>query len=295
MGDSPGSWRRFIRQDTALAAIALLAGTAGVLLAGQYLEKRASDKNAELESRYATVPVVVAAGDIAQGTALQPSNLAARRMPREYLPADAVPVEEVSGLVGTNTLIEVRRGTPVLTSAVQRSAASTTLAATLSSSERAVTIPVDEISSHAGGVRIGDHVDLFHARSVSGEAVLIPLLQNVQVLGTGPDLREGLGETGSSFRERSYATVTLRVATADAPRLLLAQQAGQIAMLLRAAGDAQHVQTRILRAQELMRQPGPAAPRAASGMELLVGGSGSPVPERSWLRAGERSQRGEST
>jgi len=288
-------WLQVFRQDAVLAAIALLAGASGVLLASQYLEKRATDKSAELESRYASVPVVVAATDIAQGSVLQESSLAARRMPGAYLPADVIDVERAGDLPGKTTRIEIRRGTPILASAVQSTTAGTTLAATLAPSERALTISVDEISSHAGGLRIGDHVDLYHTRSVAGEAVLVPLLQHVQVLGVGSALREGTDESPDDFTDRRYATVTLRVSASDAPRLLLAQQAGQVALLLRAASDDALQPGRILRAAELLQPPRPPTQRVAPGMELLVGGAGSPTPERSWLRTGVAGQSGEAT
>lgn len=216
-------------------------------------------------------------------------------MPREFLPDDAFAVDQAADLLGTNTRIDIRRGTPVLASAVQRRAAPSTLSTILSPSERAITIAVDEISSHAGGLRVGDHVDVYHARSVAGEAVLVPLLQRVQILGVGPDLQDHADDSPSGYRERSFGTVTLRVAAIDAPRLLLAQQAGQVAMLLRATGDDDLLQTRILRAPELMQPLRTVAPRAVSGVELLVGGTGSPVPERSMLRVGERTRRGDST
>jgi pilus assembly protein CpaB len=198
-------------------------------------------------------------------------------------------------LLGTNTRIDIRRGTPVLASAIQRITAPSSLSATLALTERALTIAVDEISSHAGGIRVGDHVDVYYARSIAGEAVLVPLLQRVQVLGIGPDLQDLQDSSASTFHERSFGTVTLRVAATDAPRLLLAQQAGQISMLLRATGDEEHLPTRTLRAPELMQPIRTAAPQSAPGIELLIGGTGAPVPERSWLRVGERSLRGEST
>lgn len=293
--NASSGWLGIFRQDAVLAAIALLAGAGGVLLASQYLEKRASDKSAELESRYASVPVVVAATDIAQGSTLQVSSLAARQMPGAYLPADVVGVDRAGDLPGKTARIEIRRGTPILTSAVQSAMDGTTLAATLSPSERALTIAVDEISSHAGGLRIGDHVDLYHGRSVAGEAVLVPLLQHVQVLGVGSALREGTDGDPDDFTDRRYATVTLRVSASDAPRLLLAQQAGQVALLLRAADDDALQPNRVLRAAELLQPASPGSKRATPGMELLVGGAGSPTPERSWLRTGAAGRSGEST
>lgn len=285
--------KRLLRQDAVLAAIALAAGTGGVVLAANYLEQRATDKSTELESRYAAVPVVVAATDIARGSRLQAAVLAARRMPGAYLPADAVAVDRAGELPGKFARIDIRRGTPILDSAVQAEATGATLAAVLAPSERALTIAVDEISSHAGGLRIGDHVDLYHARSVAGEAVLVPLLQHVQVLGVGSVLRESPQPGPEEWEESRYASVTLRVPATEAPRLLLAQQAGQVSLLLRAAGDDALLPTRLLRAPDLLQLAKPDAPRAAPGVELLVGGGGSSTPERSWLRAGAAGRGGE--
>jgi pilus assembly protein CpaB len=279
-----------VRQDAMLVALALGCGIGGAWLAGHYLDSRAAATEAQLASRYTTRAVVVAASDIAAGDTVLQEKLAARRMPQEFLPADAVPPERAAELLGGRAAIAIRRGTPVVPAALHTGSGPPRLSALLAPGERALTVPVDEINSHAGGVEVGDHVDISYRRGRSGETFLLPLLQQVEVLATGATFQpDGGGEATGS--ERHYGTVTLRVGERDAARLLLAQAAGELSLLLRAPGDAT-VQAVVLRSSRELLQQGPAAARQrVPGTEVLTGGNGGTEPMRTWLSLGAATAR----
>jgi pilus assembly protein CpaB len=149
----------------------------------------------------------------------------------------------------------------------------------LSPGERAVTIPVDDLASHAGRLRSGDRIDLYFGQRQAGDAVLAPLLQQVEILAVGDSFAAGVdGES------RPYSTVTLRVPASDAPRVLLAQQAGELQLLLRGVADQQAGSGAIRSSRELLRR---AAPRSTGGgVEVLTGGNGKLTPDRTWLGVG---------
>jgi pilus assembly protein CpaB len=277
--------KRLVRQDAVLVALALGCGIGGAWLAGHYLDARAAATEAQLASRYATRAVVVAASDIAAGDTLLQAKLAARRMPQEFLPADAVPVERAAELLGGRATIDIRRGTPVVPAALRTGAAPSRLAALLAPGERALTVPVDEINSQAGGVEVGDRLDVYYRPGRSGETLLLPLLQQVEVLATGATFESGGGDEATRS-DRHYGTVTLRVGERDAARLLLAQAAGELSLLLRAPGDAT-LQAVVLRSSRELLQQGPAATRQRlPGTEVLTGGNGGTEPMRTWLNVG---------
>jgi pilus assembly protein CpaB len=283
MEESGWNWRRWLRTDVLLTVAGVSAGAAGAVLGGKYLEARAADAEAAAASRYQTREIVVAAADVARGQLLGSNNLALRKVPQEFIPADAVPAARAEAVLGSRAAINIARGTPILAAAVADARNEPSrLSGVLSQDERALTVAVDELSSQAGAVGAGDRIDLYYGRRDGGEAVLVPLLQQVEVLVAGEALPPGAGD---GLRSRHYSTVTLRVSAADAPRVLLAQQAGDLFMLLRAPDDDALQPVAVRNSRELLRRPstGPAP----AGTELLTGGAGELFPSRTWLAPGQ--------
>lgn len=273
--------KRLLRQDILLAALALGCGIGGAWLAGRYLDARAAAAESQLAGRYVARAVVVAGSDIAAGETVQQAKLAVRRMPQEFLPSDAVPEERVSELLGGQAAIAIRRGTPIVPAAV-RTGTLPRLSELLVPGERALTVPVDEINSHAGAIEVGDRIDVYYRPARSGDVLLMPLLQQVEVLAVGTTFLPA-ASTDESGSERHYGTVTLRVTEHDAGLLLLAQAAGELALLMRAPGDAAK-QVAVLRSSRELLQSTPR--RKVSGLEVLTGGSGGATPVRTWLSVG---------
>lgn len=281
-------WRRWLRTDVLLTVVALVAGISGAMLGGQYLRLRAADAEARVARKYEERQVIVAAGDVARGTSLDAGNLALRSMPAQFLPADSLPAGRAGELIGAVAAIDLSRGMPIVPAALTTAAAVPRLSAALAIDERALTVAVDELDSHAGGLRTGDRVDLYFSRREADRSLLAPLLQQVEILSVGDSFTTR--QEGSS---QQYATVTLRVPAAEAPRILLAQQAGELSLLLRSRED--HVlQPSVVRSSsELLRQPAPPR-QALADVELLIGGHGDQVPERRMIRVGA-SRTGEAS
>lgn len=275
-------WRRWLRVDVALTCVALGAGAGAALLAGQFLSARAAAAEAELARRYESEQVVVASADVARGTALDSGNLALRQVPREFLPPDAIPASRAADVLGGRAAIDIARGSPILAGAIVAGKGPVRLSAALATGERALTLAVDDLSSQAGNLRAGDRIDLFYGQRDSGDALLVPLLQKVEILAVGDSF--ALEEGGTP---RPYSTVTLRVSTEEAPRVLLAQQAGELVVLLRSVSDHDEVPGVIRNSSELLRQP--AVRSAVNRVEVLTGGHGQLVPQRTWLVAGART------
>lgn len=283
MDDKVSGWRRWLRADVALTLVAVVAGTGGAVLAGQYLTERASAAERQLAGRYAGREVVVAAGDLPRGAVLSATNLASRSVPQAYLPADAVPASRAGQLLGATLAIDVRRGTPIVAAALAEGTRAAKLSDVLAGDERAMTVSVDDLNSQAGGLRTGDRVDLYYSERAGGGALLVPLLQQVEILGVG----ESFNGEDASGRPMDFTTVTLRVAAADAPRVLLAQQAGELSVLLRNPGDTATLPVAVRSSAELLRAP--VARRSSSQIELLIGGEGGQVPHRRLISTGTRA------
>lgn len=268
-----------------LVVIALAAGAAALFAVQRYLHQEVQRVEADTAARYRPQAVVVASRDIEAGQVLSAEQLAVRRMPRDFLPATALPDDAAGELIGRRLLVPLRRGDALTRTALAPRAAAS-LAMELPPGERAVTLAVDDIRSHAGLVRAGDEVDLYllQDRGASGGRLSV-LLERVPVIAIGERLR-GAKDDGAG-----YGTITLRASSANAARILLAEQAGRLAVLLRAQGDESPTVLVVRDTRELFgRPPGAGAARRAQAVEVLLGGAGGPEPRRLWLTStGERT------
>jgi pilus assembly protein CpaB len=281
-------WRKLVRLDTVLLLVAVTAGITGAALSSRYLGASAAATEASLRNRYKTKSVVVAAMDLSAGESLDATRLAVRKVPGEFLPDDAVPAERASDLMGERTMIPIRRGTPVVAAALRETRSPQRLSAVLSGGRRALTIAVDQMNSQAGNLRAGDRVDLYYSRGADGESVLVPLLQHIEILAVGASLPGDDGHADSGDMDRDFSTITLDLASEDAVRVVLAQQSGTVSVVLRAPTDTSEISTDPRSSRDFLRRP--QKPRTTSGdsrIELLVGGGGGLLPERSWLTVGQ--------
>lgn len=280
MEETGTKWRRWLRTDVLLTLVALVAGVSGAMLGGQYLRLRAADAEARVARKYEERQVIVAAGDVVRGTPLDAGKLALRSIPAQFLPADSVPAERAGELIGAVAAVDLSRGTPIVPALLTSAGTVPRLSAALAIDERALTVAVDDLDSHAGGLRAGDRVDLFYSRREGDRSLLAPLLQQVEVLATGDSFM-----AQQDAVPQQYTTVTLRVPVTEAPRILLAQQAGELSLLLRSREDHVLQPATVRSSSELLRQP--VAPRQSlADVELLIGGQGEQIPERRMIRVG---------
>ena len=141
------------------------------------------------------------------------------------------------------------------------------MAAKLSTSERAITIAVDQISGVAGYVSPGDHVDIYATFTVpvpskAGERRAdmrtYLLLTNVRVLETG--VKTGLSRRRTfASKATAYTSVTLRVREQDAHILAFSQMQGQLTLALRPPGDPTQPTRRELDMEGLLKLLGSRA------------------------------------
>ncbi|WP_459614881.1 Flp pilus assembly protein CpaB [Bordetella sp. 2513F-2] len=184
-----------------------------------------------------TYPVVVAARPIAAGERIDAAALEIERWPT--LPAAALPA--VDGLVGETARLDIAAGQPVTQALLVRG-----LARYLQPGERAVTIPVDDLSGVQNRVQPGDRVDLFYVveRGIEVAGTQTRLLQSaVKVLAYGMNSVDGpsasedkpaAGQRGSPAARNAVLAVPVERVN----ELLLASRSGRLQMALRAPEDA---------------------------------------------------------
>lgn len=216
------------------AGFGLLALLAGLLAAGtssRYLDRQ------EEALRQAALRVqldrVVAASALAVGTVLEAEHLAARAYPAELVPSDSWDAAQFESLIGLVLGQPLRAGDLISKAHVQE--ASSPFSQQLLAGRRALTLPVDAISSVSGLIRPGDLIDIYVSFDDRQRRVTAPLLQSVLVLATGQKSGEGVATT--RLDKDAYSTLTLDVGPDDALKLLAARQHGRISALLRNPDD----------------------------------------------------------
>jgi pilus assembly protein CpaB len=281
--------------------IALAALTSGGLAfygAQRYLSDSSAEVQRSWQERYAPRDVLVASRDLDAGRPLSMSDLARRSIPSSFVPGGALTPERLREVVGKPLLLPLRAGDPVVDSVVAgRNEAA--LAARLREGARAVTVPVDEVSSQAGLVRPGDRVDLMLAEELTeGEERCIrvkPLLESLSVLATGRVQGESAQAAEAMLRRgvdvSSYSTITLDVTPEQAQQLALALRVGELIPLLRGDTDQSPLQLaeRIEGRPECVPPPPKSAeekasaPRRGRNIELIVGGESAAQRSELWV------------
>lgn len=241
-----------------MLALALIMGGITVFLVNTFLQREVTERGRVQEVR--TVPVVVAAADLGVGTRLEPALMRVVDWPVAVAP-DGVfsDVKTVMGEKPPVVLQEIRRGEPVLPYKLSPHGARGGLPSRIPEDQRAITIPVTEVTGVAGFVVPGDFVDVLHT-SVIGRKDNLPvtrvLLQNVQVLGIDQVTSRDQAEP------KVVNAVTLLANTEASQRLTLAMATGTITLILRNEFDASLLATSDVTWQNLVPFiPEPEKPR----------------------------------
>jgi pilus assembly protein CpaB len=277
-----------------LAVLALAAGGTAFWATQRFLADSSAGVRRQWEARYALRPVLVAARDLTAGQTLVDGDLARREMPAGFLPSSTFAATEAGRALGQRLAVSLRAGDPVGEAALE--ARVPALSRRLPEGSRAVTVPVDQVSSQAGLVRPGDRVDLMLAEErIEGAercVVVRSLLEAVHVLATGQATREALrpGEARVDL-DTTYSTITLDVTPEQAQQLAVGLRMGELIPMLRGADD--HAPTGLdalgdgrLACRGAAREAGAAPPRVAPrrlAVDVLVGGRQPGGFSRLWV------------
>ena len=127
---------------------------------------------------------------------------------------------------------------PILTTKISGEGQGASIAALLPDGKRAAAVRINDVSGVAGFIQPNDSVDVLITRQVTGSQtdaqVTDVLLQNVRVIATDQDAK------GANGQPTLAKTATLEVDPLDAQKLALAQQVGQLSLVLRKPGEEQN-------------------------------------------------------
>ncbi|NYE26430.1 Flp pilus assembly protein CpaB [Pigmentiphaga litoralis] len=235
-----------IEKKWGMLAVALSAGAIAAWLSQRYVQARIDQ--VEAGARKPQVAVLVAAEDLPAGARLTHASIAVRDMPGEWTSDSALTPEHAEAVLSASLSHPVRRGEPILWAHVE-AARARSLADKLAAGRRAVTLPVDDMSSVSGLLQPGDLIDLYVSFDHRGKPVTVPLLQGMKVLATGRQVEAdsgGSASTPTNETGRSFSTVTLDASPEEAVKLIAARQNGTVTAMLRGAAESKAVSSAYL-------------------------------------------------
>jgi pilus assembly protein CpaB len=264
---------------------ALVFGALAVFASSRYISTTLSKEKARLTPDVEQIDVVVAKADLERGMLVDSETMAVRKVPAEFVPGSAVTPEEFGNFEGAKLALEMRAGEVLLRGTLE-GADTATFATKVARGVRAMTLQVDEVNSLSGLLQPGDRVDLFFTARPQPDAQgrqpreqTALLMQNVDVLATGRQVRPSITDGGTPGIGRAFSTITIETNARDAQRLILAQKAGSITAVLRGPDDKEPLTAATIDAGALFGEvPKTRAPRLARNagprVEVIIGGSG---------------------
>jgi pilus assembly protein CpaB len=222
-----------------------ISGLIAVLLINNYIQQKTEEaKKRAFSTQQNLSTVVVAKQDIPSGTAIKESMLKEETVYKDMLQPRAA--TSIDRAIDKITLAPISKGEQVLLNKITLSGQEGSLSMKVPSGKRAITIPVDNISSVGGMVRPGDHVDIvgmvpIPAVNAEGKQVTqmttMPLFQDVLVLAVG---QEFTSIPGTKKEEKAVsAVITLALSVQEANLTAFVQEQGRIRLILRSPGDTQ--------------------------------------------------------
>jgi pilus assembly protein CpaB len=205
-----------------------------------------------------TVPVVIAARQIAFGDALKSGHIKVVQWPKANVPEGAFsslePFAEENNTWRT-ALVRMEKNEPVLAFKVSGEGQRQSLSSQIGVDMRAFAIRTNQTSGVGGFILPGDSVDVVLVRTLEekggaqNKTVSDLIVQNVRVLGVDQNAN------AASEKTRIAKTVTVEVSAIDAQRLALAADLGELSLTLRRAGSEINANTRQVTVADLRAAP----------------------------------------
>jgi len=211
-----------------------------------YIEKQAQKAVSQIQQNQTAV--LVAKRDIPKGAYLDASMLQAEVIPNRYVSSQAV--TSFDRIAGMAAIATIPKGEQVTLTKLMpaREAATISLAMATPMGKRAVTIPVDNISSLGGMIKPGDYVDVLGAVPIPAgltpegktqiQEVILPLFQNILVLSVGQDLGVVRDRQKAKKSTTTAPIITLALSPQEASLIAFVQGQSKIRLVLRSPADS---------------------------------------------------------
>jgi pilus assembly protein CpaB len=235
-----------IKQSRVLL-IAVIVGVIAVVLVQIYISKiKAESKPGEM------IAFLAAREKIPALSRLEGKVIGQLLVPEKFAPSNAIPLRDLQEVVGQVVNRDIEAGELIRLSDFQLTSSMAEVTETIPEGFRAVTLPVNQVTSNAGLIRPGDHVDVLGtfirprgSSEGAGQRATVTIMQNILVLAVGQQIGAAVGTGGSGLETRTglqYTTLTLLADLRRAEIMTFAMDRGQLTFLLRNPNDLETVQ-----------------------------------------------------
>ena len=197
----------------------------------------------EQSSRATLLTRVVADRGLLPGQILTQDDLAAHDVPQAWVGPDAFDPSQTEQIVGKVLLKAMVAGEPFSRMSLANPEPPA-LSQQLAPGRRAMTLPVDYVSSLSGLLSAGDVIDLFVTFTHDGQRITTLLVSAIKVLATDRPLPIESEVDGMS-QQRKVTSVTLDVSPQQAVKLVSANLGGVLTAVLRVDGGGQAQPTQV--------------------------------------------------
>ena len=223
------------RRSHIVLAFAIVLGLAAVFIANSYLPS--AEKVQQADGGMAKI--VVATVPLPFGTAVTPEKIRMVDWPASSVPPGSFrdPIQLTSLGKGRVVIRQIEPGEPILASKLSGEGGRATMSAVLAPEMRAVAVRVSDVAAAGGFVLPGDTVDVFVTRTLQdpmgggSQQITDVLLQGTRVIAIDQNANDSTKDPAVG------KTATLEVNQVDAQKLVLAQQVGQLTLVLRNLTD----------------------------------------------------------
>lgn len=223
--------------------IAAILGLIATFLVNVYIQQQAEEaKRGIIETQKNLSTVVIAIQDIPAGATISEGMVKEETVNVGMLqPRAATTLDRVLNKI---TVAPISKDEQILLNKLTVGGQEFSLSAKIPAGKRAITIPVDNISSVGGMIRPGDHVDVVGIVPIPGigpdgkqvnQMTNMPLFQNVLVLAVGQDFATA---AGTQKQAAVSPIITFALSPQEANLIAFVQEQGKIRLILRSPQDA---------------------------------------------------------
>jgi pilus assembly protein CpaB len=224
-------------------------------------------------SRIATRPLVVAAKNLAEGSALDRTALSVREWPVATIPAGAF--SSPDSLIGRVTRVAVFEGEALVPGRLAPAGTGPGIEVKISPGKRAMGVRINDVAGVSGLIQPNSRVDVLVNilnAAQGGRQVSKLFMENMRVLSVGTSV-----ERDAEGKPIQATTAALEVTPEEAERLAVAVNQGSIQLVLRGYGDPDSVKTKGASSSDVLSQIGQAPERVVESPRVVVRRVPTPV------------------
>lgn len=275
-----------------LTIIAIVCGILAAALTIFYLKQVESKyRKASQPVQQVMVSVVVPKADLKKGSVITAQSVAARDVPKAFLPSNVVTAKDFKKLVNRTLLMPVQTGRPITWEAVTGKSART-FSENIELGRRARSVKVNKVDSFDGLLRPGDRIDLMGSFTLTSlgmdvvatgttqtapEDIIMPILENVEVLAAGKEDLHGRKYEYSNTKRSvdgfnmEFTIISVNLTAKQIARVELAEGFGDMFAVLRHPKDTSKVNFEYVGVELLFEKDEPEK------IDLVLGADGKPI------------------